>query len=153
METVEKAFRYKPLLEILNRTTQEQFKNDLIGEIKKIENEISKGYGNQGVLSATTKFLWLIIKSPILLYDSQARIALSSQDGDVEAFYKKWHEEFNINKEKIKDACSKLSELNLYAVDQKVGTKDYIKQISSETWFHERVFDIYLWHKGIANAV
>ncbi len=140
--------RYAPLLEILDSVSVAQFKYNSVNEILEIKKLISEKYGNREVLSATTKFLWLKIKSPILIYDSQARTALNSKDGDLQDFYEKWCSDFKRHQEEIENACSKLSELNLYAVDQKVGTKDYIEKIASESWFHERVFDIYLWNKG-----
>ena len=51
-------------------------------------------------------------------------------------------------KKYIEEACTHLPDLHLYAVDQMVGTKQYIEELSLEPWFHERVFDIYLWHMG-----
>jgi hypothetical protein len=35
-----------------------------------------------------------------------------------------------------------------YAANQEIGTKEHIGEIASTTWFRERVFDAYLWHKG-----
>ena len=140
--------RYAPLLEILDLVSSEQFQNNPVDKIIEIEKRISEKYGNRKVLSATTKLLWLKMKHPIVIYDSKARKALNSKDGNFQDFYEKWHHGFIQYQDKIKTVCSKLSELHLYAIDQEIGTKDYIEQISSEAWFHERVFDIYLWHKG-----
>ncbi|WP_138519126.1 hypothetical protein [Limnobacter alexandrii] len=140
--------RYQPVLEILDGVSKEHFRDDQVKKILEIEREISGKYGNRSVLSLTTKFLWLKIKQPVLIYDSQARIAVGSENGDLAGYYKKWNESFEIHKEQIQKSCSKLPELNLYAVDQEVGTKEYIKEVSSKSWFQERVFDIYLWSKG-----
>ena len=104
-----------------------------------------------------SKFLWNFrafcllvpkIKQPILIYDSQARIALGTKNGDLDAYYAKWRKEFESNKEEIVDVCSKLPDMNKYAINQEIGTKEVIKNISNELWFHERVFDIFLWSKG-----
>jgi len=140
--------RYEPVLAILDTVVKEQFKDDPVKKILEIERKISSKYGCRNVLSLTTKFLWLKIKQPILIYDSQARTAVDSGDGDLVGYYKKWLEGFGKHKKQIEEACSQLSELCLYAVDQDVGTKEYINEVSSESWFHERVFDIYLWSKG-----
>lgn len=140
--------RYAPVLDILNEIEECQFQDNPAQEIININKEISKRYGKKSVLSLTTKFLWLKIKQPILIYDSQARKALGTKDGDLVNYYKKWHGEFRTNQHDIKKACSKLPDLHLYAFDQKFGTKGYIKDVSSQPWFHERVFDIYLWGKG-----
>jgi len=140
--------RYQPALEILDSVGKEQFKDNPVDKILEIEREISGKYGGRSVLSLTTKFLWLKIKQPILIYDSQARIAVGSDNGDLGAYYKEWHNAFRDYQNEIKKACSKLPDLHLYAVDQEVGTREYIKEVSCQSWFQERVFDIYLWSKG-----
>jgi len=112
-------------LEILDSINSEQFKDNLVKEILEIEKRISKQYGNRGVLSLTTKFLWLKTKRPILIYDSQARIAIGTKDGDLAGYYQKWREDFEKYQPKIKEACTQLSNLHLYAVDQDLGTKIY----------------------------
>lgn len=140
--------RYQPVLDTLDSVCSEQFTNNIVKKILEIEREISAKYGKRIVLSLTTKFLWLKIKKPILIYDSQARIALGSNNGDLLDYYNKWQEGFKHHKKDIEAACYQLSDLHLYAVDQKMGTKEYIKEVSSKSWFQERVFDIYLWSKG-----
>jgi hypothetical protein len=140
--------RYEPVLEILDSVSQKQFVKNPVSKIQEIEKEISKKYGGRGVLSLTTKFLWLKIKSPIKIYDSQAKIAVESKNGNLFGFYENWTKDFTKKKIQIEQACSKLPELHLYAVDQSIATKRYIQEVSSQTWFHERVFDIFLWNKG-----
>jgi hypothetical protein len=143
--------RYQPVLEILDAVSKEQFNDDpvnTVNRILEIEREISAKYGDKRVLSLTTKFLWLKIKEPILIYDSQARIAVGSKDGDLADYYNKWGKGFTKHQKQIEKVSSRLSELNLYAVDQEVGTKECINDVSSKTWFHKRIFDIYLWNKG-----
>lgn len=141
--------RYEPILRILNKVTMEQVIDDPVKTILKIENKISRKYGNRRVLSLTTKFLWLKFQHPVLIYDDQARNALGSKKGDLVCFYKYWRKEFETNKETIEDACLRLPKLYLYSVDQNMGTKRYINKLVSKLWFWERVFDIYLWNKGI----
>lgn len=140
--------RYQPVLDIIDNLSIDQFEKDPVKKILEIETEISSRYGDRGVLSLTTKFLWLKFKSPILIYDSQARIAVESKDGDLQSYYENWLAEFENHKEEIQSVCKKLSGLSLYAVDQRFANRQYIDKISSSKWFHERVFDIYLWSKG-----
>ncbi|MFT6207079.1 MAG: hypothetical protein ACJA0T_000983 [Colwellia sp.] len=140
--------RFQPVLEILDNLSIDQFEKDPVKKILDIESQISSKYGNRGVLSLTTKFLWLKLKSPILIYDAQARIAVNSTDGDLAGYYKNWAAEFENHEVEIQSVCSKLSNLNLYVTDQSIATKEYVNKISSNKWFHERVFDIYLWSKG-----
>jgi hypothetical protein len=140
--------RYQPVLEILDAVDKTQFQCDLINKILEIEREISKNHGRRNVLSLTTKFLWLKVQKPIIIYDSKARISIGTKHGDLEQYYVEWTKSFKKHKENIKEVCAQLSELNLYAIDQAAGTKKYIKDISSKVWFHERVYDIYLWHNS-----
>ena len=147
-EEKEGVVRYKPVLDIIDCLERSQFEKNPVEEILKIAEKISGKYGGRNVLSLTTKFLWIKIKQPILIYDSQARIALGTKNGDLDAYYAKWRKEFESNKEEIVDVCSKLPDMNKYAINQEIGTKEVIKNISNELWFHERVFDIFLWSKG-----
>jgi hypothetical protein len=141
--------RYEPVLDIIDPLTPAHFENNPVEEIRNISGRISKAYRVRNALSATTKFLWMKIKQPILVFDSQARNALGIRDNnDLEGFYGKWREGFKTNEQPIVDACSKLPEMNKYAMNQEVATKEYIREISDQAWFHERVFDIFLWNKG-----
>ena len=140
--------RYGHVLDILENTNKEDFEKEPIKAILAIEKKISEKYGKRGVLSLTTKFLWLKVKQPIIIYDSQARKALDTKNGDLKQFYEKWHDEFKKVKDDIAKACENLENLYLYLPNQRDGLRDEIKKISSESWFHERVFDIYLWNKG-----
>ncbi|MGA7564272.1 MAG: hypothetical protein WBW55_13780 [Desulfobaccales bacterium] len=140
--------RYAPVFEIIDPLRRDQFENDPVKQIREIEKRIAEKYGNKSLLSLTTKFLWIKIKQPILIYDSRAMDALGTESGDLEAYYKKWREEFKANQKEIVEVCSKLADMNKYALNQEVGTKKYIMEISNKTWFHERVFDNYLWNKG-----
>ena len=141
--------RYEPVLEILDSINM----NQVVGEssvdfVKKIQDQISEQYGGRGVLSLTTKFLWLKIKQPsILIYDSQVRKVLDTKNGDYEEYYYKWKDEYKEHESDIRQTCLKLNEQHLYLKNQYDGLKDEIKEISSEPWFHERVFDTYLWHQ------
>ncbi len=138
--------RYERLLDIIDSLEPAQFENNVVEEIRDVATRISEKYGGRNVLSATTKFLWIKIKQPILIYDSQARNALGARA--LADFYDKWREEFTANEGAIVKACSKLHDMNKYAINQEVATKEYIREISGQPWFHERVFDSYLWHKG-----
>jgi len=164
-EKNKRVARYEPILDILDSIDQGQFQDNPVNEILKkileteelISDQYYKQYNQDNhpkkkkVLSLTTKFLWLKIKQPIIIYDSRARKALETENGNLDTYdtyYKKWQEKFEKHQNEIKEACSKLPALHEYAVDQELGTEKYIKNVSSESWFHERVFDSYLWIKG-----
>src|SRR5882724_1155823 len=78
----------------------------------------------------TTKFLWIKIKQPILIFDSQARNALGIRNNNgLEDFYVKWRAGFEDNKTAIANACSKLPDMNKYALQQM--TKASIREVSN----------------------
>jgi hypothetical protein len=140
--------RFSPILDIIDEVDPNQFQKNTVTGILEIGKKISEKYGEKKVLSLTTKFLWLKLQSPIIIYDSQARIALGTKDGNLIAYYEEWLKNFKKCEDQIKQACAKLSDLHLHTVNYEMEREEYIKSISSERWFHERVFDIYLWNKG-----
>lgn len=115
--------RYEPVLDIIDLLKPDQFENNPVKEILEIERRISEKYGNRSILSLSTKFLWIKIRQPILIYDSQARTALGTENGALDTFYEKWHIEFKVNQKEIVEACSKLPDMNKYTENQEVGTK------------------------------
>ncbi len=143
--------RYEPLLKVLDSIDTSYFpvnSVDVVKEIRKIESKISNKYGGKGVLSLTTKLLWLKIQSPILIYDSQARIALNTPDGALSDFYDAWHQEFAKYKTDINEACANLVKVRQYSINPNLATESKVKHWASQKWFKERVFDMYLWEKG-----
>ena len=140
--------RYEPIVNILDKTVSSDFSGDTLKSISKVQAKISKAYGDRGVLSITTKLLWLKIRRPIIIYDSQARKALNTEDGNLPAFYKAWQAEYSTMRKEIAKVCIALGSVAKYSCDQTIATPAYIQYISAQPWFHERVFDVFLWHKG-----
>ncbi len=140
--------RYEPILKIIDKVSASDFSGDTVKSISKVQKNISKAYGDRGVLSITTKLLWLKIRDPIIIYDSQARKALNTKDGDLSGFYEAWRTEYSAHSNAIATVCAKLSSVSKYSCDQTIATPAYVKAISTQPWFQERVFDVYLWHKG-----
>lgn len=141
--------RYEPILKIIDAVDSSDFSNDVVWSIEKVQKKISRAYGDRGVLSITTKLLWLKVRDPIIIYDSQARKALGTEDGNLSAFYNEWRNQYELHRKEILSACAKLSNVAKYSCDMKISTPKYIDEISSSNWFQERVFDVYLWHKGL----
>lgn len=145
----EKLLRFQPVLEIIDEYTADDFQGtSLVENVKLVNSLISKRYERGSVLSLTTKLLWLKVKSPIIIYDQQARAALNTKYGEIEAFYSLWRQQFEKNKSRIEDACESLPDVHKYSIDPGFGSREYVAGISSQAWFQERVFDIYLWHTG-----
>ncbi|MDD2658320.1 MAG: hypothetical protein PHY54_01400 [Methylococcales bacterium] len=140
--------RYEPIVKIIDKAIASDFSGDTVKSINKVQKKISKAYGDRGVLSITTKLLWLKIRDPIIIYDSQARKALNTEDGDLSGFYEAWRTEYSAHSNAIATVCAKLSSVSKYSCDQTIATPAYVQAISAQPWFQERVFDVYLWHKG-----
>ena len=140
--------KYKPVLDIIDRVKRHQFTGSkLVPKILKVEEQISEQYKGRRVLSATTKFLWLKIKSPIILYDSRLRATLGTTNGDLDEYYSKWKEAYESCSSEIDAACQSLIGVREFMSDTKV-TPNYVKAITSKRWFKKRVFDSYLWLGG-----
>lgn len=139
--------RYEPVLEILDNYSSRDFqKNAGIATIIEVHDKLSKVYGKRKVLSATTKFLWVKFRSPIIIYDGQARKALGTTNGDIEAYYQAWEKEYAKHKEEIEVACHSLVNVHSYIHDSAGFSKTDVESIAKESWFKRRVLDSYLWH-------
>ena len=147
----DKGRRYGPLMDVLDSVNAEDFETNLLQGIRKVESDISKKYLNRGVLSLTTKVLWLKVKSPVIIYDSQARNAIGTKVGDLEGFYAKWRIRFKKQEKRITAACAQLVTMSKYTFDEELAASSYIQEVTAHCWFRERVFDNYLRNLG-ANA-
>ena len=141
--------RYCGVFVILNNISKEKVKEDVPAAVAEVSEKLGKVFKNQNFISAASKFLWLMFQSPVKIYDNQARQALCLKGRpDYSKYFERWKIEFDKKRVDIENACQKLSGDYLYAEPSKLAKEEYIKKISSEKWFHERVFDIYLWKKG-----
>jgi len=158
--------RYRHVLSILEELGNDKFTSLMSYEkvckrVLEIKSEISKKYSSndkeRNLISATTKFLWLKYKSPIVIYDSRAVRAITEMSGDLKVkdyktFYDKWKEEYKNNQPDIKKACNRLYDIEDFLPDRECEPLRNIKDWTSKPWFHERVFDIYLWEEGSPNS-
>jgi hypothetical protein len=141
--------RYEPLLPILNSKPSNKLTNATVLQfVSNVREAISAQYGDQGTLSAATKLLWLMYRTPVIIYDSQARDALGTRAGDLETYYACWRSAFRSHTKAIAAACLVLPGASAYCIDPWTATPAYIERHASQRWFQERVFDVYLWHMG-----
>ena len=142
--------RYQPVLKIIDALNPADFQGEkLLPSIRKVRDKISAQYGRRDVLSLTTKFLWLKMKSPIIIYDSRARKAVDAAPGKIDEYYSRWRERFNGCEQQIQDACTSLQDVHEYTENPEIATPQYIAKTAAQPWFRERVFDVYLWHLGL----
>jgi hypothetical protein len=145
-EKVKNLARYEPVLEVLDRLPQVTPDN-VESVVEDAQQAISTQYGGRKVLSLTTKFLWLKVKAPVRIYDSQARIALGTQDGDFSAFNAAFSARLAQCTPDIERSCSKLKSVVSYTVIPQMSASE-VDSLANKQWFKERVLDIYLWNQG-----
>jgi hypothetical protein len=144
----EGILRYKPVLDVIDALDPSTFQEPrLIRSIEHVRSQISERYRGRGVTSLTTKFLWLKMKSPIIIYDRRARRALRTEPDDLEEYYSRWRKEFNLSCDEINAACASLPTVHVYSAPD-APTRQSVEGIASQPWFKERVFDVYLWSLG-----
>jgi hypothetical protein len=123
--------------------------------VNKTVNDLSEAlkveYGKH-TISASSKFLWLRFKSPVIIYDSRALGWLTTNgfkpsDDSYASFRESWLKAFCEKEQEIKLSCTDLHTVKEYS-HANSATDSEILWLVSETWFHERVFDKYLWFYG-----
>ena len=143
--------RYKPVLDVIEALDPKKFQEPgLIDAIEDVHNRISEQYGGRRVISLTTKFLWLKMKSPIIIYDRRASNALHITVRDIRdyrSYYAEWLRQFQLFSDEIDAACTSLSKAREYSAPNAPSSQD-VENIASQHWFKQRVFDVYLWEEG-----
>jgi len=140
--------RYQPIIEIMDKVNL--LTNDnAINKIKEVESEISEKYGGNGVLSLTTKFLWIKFKSPVRIYDAQVKKALKAKNLNYEDFNEKFDLRFKKHQNEIVEACRNLKNVISYTARPRMSPQE-VDLLVSNRWFEERVLDIFLWNEGVA---
>jgi len=147
-EQYEQAGRFQTVLEYLG-DIHNATDDNVVDIVNDFQKQISQAYGGRNVLSAATKFLWLKLKSPVRIYDSQARTALGTNINDYSAFNAAFTIKYTEVKDQIACACSSLVHVISYTVNPTIATQK-LEELVHQQWFQERVFDIYLWNAGNA---
>lgn len=144
--------RFVPVLDLLEGQRSEDFTDSLTESVLAVRNQLSALYGGTNLLSATTKFLWLKLQTPIVIYDRQAREALGTRNGDLPAYYDAWFDRYAGLREEIETASLSLVEMGKYTCDPSLATPEFLSSLVREEWFLQRVFDIHLWNVGQGEA-
>ncbi|HUX78581.1 MAG TPA: hypothetical protein VMW10_02375, partial [Alphaproteobacteria bacterium] len=118
--------RYQPVLDIIDKVTHPTKESEVINVVNGAQKAISDSYHKGKVLSLTTKFLWLKVRHPILIYDSRTKTAIEAETGNYEDFCIKWKEAYERNLKGIERACAKLYKMSNYTTTPMIATEDYI---------------------------
>ena len=125
--------RYQPLVEVLDRCRRRHPTATAPADVVLwFRDELAKRYGGDRPLSLSSKVLWFVYRSPIVIYDELVRRALDSPPRDYHAYLKRWTDRFRDARPAISLACARAEG----------------ESWSKERWFHERVFDLSLWYEG-----
>jgi len=105
-------------------------------------------------LSAASKLLWLTHRKPFVIYDSRAVEALASLSPrrfnyrDYKAYDEVWHEEYQKVEDAVRDAAIQLPKARPFMRSALHQSDQELLRMTTEPWFMERVFDIFLWELG-----
>ena len=150
--------RFQPLLKILDEISisKPSTVKDRTETVTKVIKEL-KLHTHKELFSLATKMLWIWFKHPFIIYDNNAARSLgfnSLTNDCAEDYYKKWESAFKNAKLDIKKACRQLPQQRSWLKHGHKITDNQLKTLSGKRFFHQRVFDIFLWsreERGIEN--
>jgi hypothetical protein len=119
--------------------------------VMSLASQFQKHFGKFN-LSAASKLLWLTFRTPYIIYDTRTVAALRSlgcefDNKDYTRYYGAWHSSYDQHKLEIERAAERLTTLEPFFTTWH-DSEDSLRAVTSQLWFHERVFDNYLWEMG-----
>lgn len=108
-------------------------------------------YGANAI-SAASKFLWIRYKSPVVIYDARAIGCLRTcgekfGECDYQGYRREWLRQFADCEQSIRTACAELIRVKGFSLAS-ASSDEEVARLVGNRWFHERVFDKYLWKAG-----
>jgi hypothetical protein len=114
--------------------------------IETLALKFKEKYGKDAI-SASSKFLWLKHQWPVVIFDNRAVLCLRSRGcrfTDYGEYRQRWREQFAQHAKAIQDASGELPMVKAFSAAHSMSEKELV-DIVGGAWFHERVFDKYLW--------
>lgn len=139
--------RYGAILDFLDSAEPPQM-DSIAAYVTKSAEQLRSLNGDRNVLSLTSKMLWVKFKSPVVIYDTQAKRALGLTGDDYSKFVKVWHDHFSVEKNAIEVACAQLENAIRFCVRPDLHIDEF-RSFAFADFFMERVFDIRLWTEGV----
>lgn len=131
----------------------EQFDGDRVDdEVDRLAARFKSTY-KKYLVSAASKFLWLKFQSPVVIYDNRALNTLRNVCGepltdDSYSIYRTaWRRQFQDHEDAIGSTCHELHRAKPFSLAHAQPDTDF-STLVNQHWFHERVFDKYLWWHG-----
>lgn len=125
-----------------------------VAKVESLTEEFTNDFEKSN-LSAATKLLWLRYRGPYRIYDARAVRALKCRGRRFNSrnygqYAEAWQLEFHTKQVCIDSAIDLLPGLQPF-LSQWHETTTSIRQLTTQQWFQERIFDIYLWELGAAD--
>jgi hypothetical protein len=151
--------RFKPLLEILDEISDSKPSTTLerTQAVAKVVKKL-KPHTEKELFSLATKMLWIWFKQPFIIFDKNAASSLglnSLSINQAEKYYNKWESAFDNEMSGIEEACRHLPQQRSWLKHGDKITDNELESLSGELFFHQRVFDNFLWsreERGIKNT-
>jgi hypothetical protein len=110
-------------------------------------------YGRYAI-SAASKLLWVRHQSPVVILDGQADLCLRStgcrfDKGDYRGYRREWRRRFTDREQAIREACTDLRRARDFSLASAMPSEEFAT-LTASRWFHERVFDKFLWWNSSA---
>lgn len=141
--------RMAPALAILEPLRSKRVSEASLGQVvESLRHEIGAAYGGRDLLSAATKFLWLLHSETAVIYDSRVRRALGTPYADYDAYLARWRAGYARCDEAIRCTCTGLPSQAVSLSSGSTVSDGEIEGIVAQEWFRRRVYDIYLWRRG-----
>jgi len=84
LEHDKEGHRLATALQIIGKPDPREFKGaKLVLAVDTVRKQLREAYKRKDLLSLTTKFLWLRLQTPIVIYDPNARQALGTKTGEL----------------------------------------------------------------------
>jgi hypothetical protein len=123
-------------------------------KVDRLASELRFTFGKVNV-SAASKLLWLTFRDPFIIYDKRAVDALSRHFhhsfASYEQYLQAWREEYLKSEAAIRAAVKELPKARLFMRLSQAPDPELLR-MAHETWFVERVFDIFLWEVGAKDS-
>ena len=113
-----------------------------------------KSVYDRHALSAASKLLWIRHRSPVVIYDGQAcktlkRLGSKFKGGNYKAYRGEWMRQFADHESGYSESLRGTSSRQGVLVAHDMPDSE-LAALAAERWFHERVFDNFLWRTGAA---
>lgn len=140
-EKMRLADAYELLLQVEHPTASSP-----VEQVEALKRDLGRVYGNQP-LSAASKFLWMRFRSPVIIYESLAARWLKKnsvyRDGSYSNYCQNWREQYEKHEDSIRNACGDLVNVKTFTLAADLPDREIV-ELTSNTWFRERVFDHYM---------